>query len=669
VTSGWPAPLRLDRAAGAATLYTLLAVLFTWPLVTDLTRSVAWDHGDPLLVSWIVGWSASRVLQALGGNLAALQEIWHANIFHPEPLTLAYSELLLAQSSQILPVYGLTGNLLLSYNLLFLSTYVLSGLGMYLFVRELTGDWRAAFVAGVIYGFLPYRVNQGPHLQVLSSQWLPFALYGFRRYFSTRRLRSLVGAAVALVAQNLSCGYYLVFFSLFVPPYVLYEMVTRRLLWERRVWRDLALAGAAVGAITIASMYPYFALRDIHPLRRSMDEAAFYAADARAYVTAHGMLNVWGPYLQVMPRPEGDLFPGFLSVLLAGLALASDAWRHWGTSRRAPRSGGAGRLEIVRLATTIVATSIATLSAVALALAVAGFGPRLSLGAAGVGIGNASRLLTQVLLAAAVALLCSPRARRWAREAIGSPVAWFALFALAAFVLSLGPEPRSNGRALKGLALYPYFYEYVPGFDALRVPARFGMAVMAFLAVLAGFGAQRVIAASRRATLVAVALAGVVVAESIAVPLPVSLPIGSGAGYATPPRQLPTGARPSPLNSYLAELDSDAALIVFPFGDLTWDVRYTYESTLHWKPLVNGYSGWAPPWYARVGPVLRRPLEHPDIAWKLVMQSAATYAVVRRDAYHERGEMVAVSRWLESHGARPVAEFPQAVVLALPSRD
>ena len=84
---------------------------------------------------------------------------------------------------QILPVYALTGNIILCYNLLFLSTFVLSGLGMFLFVREVTGSARAGFVAGLIYAFAPFRVPQFAHLQVMSSQWMPFVLYGLRRYF------------------------------------------------------------------------------------------------------------------------------------------------------------------------------------------------------------------------------------------------------------------------------------------------------------------------------------------------------------------------------------------------------------------------------------------------------------------------------------------------------
>jgi hypothetical protein len=54
-----------------------------------------------------------------------------------------------------------------------------------LFVREISGNPRAAFVAGLLFAFAPYRFPQSSHLQVLSSQWMPFALYGFRRFFDS----------------------------------------------------------------------------------------------------------------------------------------------------------------------------------------------------------------------------------------------------------------------------------------------------------------------------------------------------------------------------------------------------------------------------------------------------------------------------------------------------
>ena len=160
--------------------------MLTWPLARGLARDLPGDFGDPLLNCWILAWDASHLLRALGGHLGALAGYWNANIFYPHPLALAYSDHLTMQAIQILPVYALTHNPVLCYNLLFLSTFVLSGLGMFLFVRELTGQPRRRVLAGLAFAFAPYRIGSIPHLQVLSSAWMPFALFGFRRFFDTR---------------------------------------------------------------------------------------------------------------------------------------------------------------------------------------------------------------------------------------------------------------------------------------------------------------------------------------------------------------------------------------------------------------------------------------------------------------------------------------------------
>ena len=216
---------------------------------------------------------------------------------------------------QIFPVYALTGNIILSYNLLFLSTFVLSGLGMFLFVREVTGSARAGFVAGLIYAFAPYRVPQFAHLQVISSQWMPFVLYGLRRYFETRHVRALAGAGAALVAQNLSNGYFLLFFAPFVLAYVLFEIATRR-LWATRA------CGRAVG----------------HGRRRDGCDAAVSSSLSRAapprarrarVERGQGILGRRVQLLDVScrivgvgararayPKAEGDLFPTVAALIL-----------------------------------------------------------------------------------------------------------------------------------------------------------------------------------------------------------------------------------------------------------------------------------------------------------------------------------------------------------------
>src|SRR5215813_4486525 len=140
----------MRRAAYALAAYTVIALVVTWPLARGLTRNVAWDLGDSVLNMWILSWDAEQFRAILGGDARRLLTFFDANIFHPAPLSLAYSEHLVPQALQIFPGYILTKNPILCYNLLFLSTFALSGLGMYLLVRELTGTTLAAFVGGVL---------------------------------------------------------------------------------------------------------------------------------------------------------------------------------------------------------------------------------------------------------------------------------------------------------------------------------------------------------------------------------------------------------------------------------------------------------------------------------------------------------------------------------------
>ena len=53
----------------------------------------------------------------------------------------------------------------------------------------------------------------------------------------------------------------------------------------------------------------------------------------------------------------------------------------------------------------------------------------------------------------------------------------------------------------------------------------------------------------------------------------------------------------------------------FPFGDPAWELRYVYYSTVHWKRLVNGYSGGFPQSYKVRVARLQRVTEDPDAAW------------------------------------------------------
>ena len=335
--------MRSSKTSSVALIYTLIAVIMTWPLATHLGTRLAADVGDPAFNCWVLAWTAGQVLAVFRGDFGALAGYWNGNIFSPEPLTLAYSEHLTAQMIQILPVYAATGNILLSYNLLFIASFALSGFAMYVLVRELTGNAIAAFLGGLAFAYAPYRLGQFSHLQVLTSYWMPLVIAGLHRYFtrtvganSTAALKPLGGAAIALVFQNLSCGYYLLFFTPFVAAYSLFEMARRRLLRSGRTWLHLSLAAAAVLLLTWPFVRPYLQLRELGQLGvRSREEISLFSADTHAFGTIAPNSRLLAETLSGYPQAEGE---GFVGFTILALAMAGAVWAVWRILRSVPWS-------------------------------------------------------------------------------------------------------------------------------------------------------------------------------------------------------------------------------------------------------------------------------------------------------------------------------------------
>ena len=631
----------------AAALYVALTIALTWPLAPRMTRDIAADLGDPLLNAWILAWDATH----LGRGL------WNANIFHPHPLALAYSEHLLPQAMQILPLYALTKNPVLCYNVVFLSTFVLSGLGMFLLARELTGSRTAAFVAGLAYAFAPYRFSTLSHVQVLSSAWMPFAVYGFRRSFETGRLVALAGGAAAWLLQNLSCGYYLLFFSPVLVLYVAWEITVRRRWSDRRTLVQVGSACALVGLATMPFLLPYLKLRDLGFSPRLPAEVERFSADAYAYLTADPNLRVVGRFVRAWPKAEGALFPGFTITALA-IAVIVATWCDVRVrSAKASRSIRASRsIEAARWLAWLLAA--ATVMLVAL---VFGFTLRLPF----LKITNFWRHLAVVIGFAIALFASSADARRTARRWSSHPVGIFAMLTLFAIVMSFGPHIHAQGRLIADPNLYTLFYDFVPGFDGLRAPARYGMIAAFGLATLAGFGVRWLETSGLRS--LAILAAMFIVVESFAVPIGVN---ENWVVY-TQPRLVPLPAtltlEPDAERTYrfVADLPAPSAIVELPLGEPAFDIRYLFYSTYHWKPLVNGYSGGEPADYSHLNQALQDFLTRPDRAWQLLVESRATHAIVHERFYEgERGSRV--SDWLRSRGATEVAAFGADRIFRLP---
>lgn len=543
----------------AAALIAALTLIATWPLGLRLTDSLPGDYGDPVFVTWAIGWVSGTLTDTLT-QPSALARLWDANIFFPEAQTLAFSEHFIGQSILTLPFYWASGNLLLSYNVAFLASFFLTGLGTFLLTRALTGSAIGALIAAVVATFNEYRLVWAlSHLHVLSIQWLPFALYALHRYFETDKRRWLLGAAAALIALNLSSIYYMAYSAPLIVLFVAFELAVKGRWRTPRLWLELWATAAFVVVVTLPAMLPYVEVQQRLGIERSSAEVVRYSATLDQY---------------------GQSFAGLVPALVLAI-----------------------------------------------------------FGLAGAVIGGRRGLRWVALLS-------------------------FVLAALS-FWLSLGPVIQFRGEPLSAPSLYALLYQ-LPGYDGLRVPARFASIFLLFLGVLASLG---VAALEDRwptmARIAVVPLAVGLVIWSKPYLLPYNRPIPS-EGLAVPAADLTPSKAAPPIYQAVSSLTTGAIVVEFPFGDPGYDLRYMYFAATHRRRLLNGYSGVFPPSYLERQRVLARPTLDPQAAARAIRM--ATHAVVHRTAWKDNSGVV-IGAWLETLGAQVIAEHYGAVLYALPLRE
>ena len=208
-------------------------------------------------------------------------------------------------------------------------------------------------------------------------------------------------------------------------------------------------------------------------------------------------------------------------------------------------------------------------------------------------------------------------------------------------IAAVFPRPRTRAAVVYLIALaaafemslgfhgymYRFLYEHVPAFAGLRVLARLGIFVIAFLAILAAHGYatlhDAVPPSARRA--LAVVISCVLLLE-----------------YSVSPLQLVRYDNTAPpVYEFLARLPS-GVVAEFPVPQKNTvpgpDARYTYMSTFHWKKLVNGYSGYYPPSYLRRLDGLQ---SFPDSSsLEILRRTGVSYVIVHLSSYESEKQLL-----------------------------
>jgi hypothetical protein len=591
VNSAGRVDARAGRIAALAAAFVGSAFAGTWPLVLHIGDSLPAEPRDPLLNAWILAWDADRAAHGFRG-------LWNAPILHPYKLTLAFSEHLLGIAWISSPVQWLSGNPVLAYNVAFVASYVLAGAAMYLLVRELTGRVDAALVAALAFEWCPYRYAQLARIQMEFIGWMAFGLWAMHRYARSGRGRDAAIAVGAFCLLGLSNGYYLYF--LLVPGAIVGLWIAQR---GAAPLTRLFVHGA-VGAIAMAAVFApiarvYVDARQRYDLKRDAADNARFSADVGSYLHAtpriadHFPPARWLPQVVKPDTPletkEGELFPGFVALALAIVALVGS-----------PRAQSSRRLDIWCGAAPIVLLAFAV---------------------AGIALGWSNIVLTLALWLLLIRVFVPfPRT-------IGGV---YTAIAIVAFVLSLGPEPTAWGRVFWPASPYAALFRIVPGLDGLRVPARIGMVVALALCVLAGIGAARVLrgrAVATRAAIVAV-LAAIMFADTYGGGIPLA-PIGR------------RGRLPDRVIYEWIGKQPPGAVLELPVGRMDYDYRAfraAYATLITAHPVVNGLTGYTTPlqlWLGSFSSPLRD-FDRFDNAIEFLRGLGVRYVVMRPDDFDDR---------------------------------
>jgi hypothetical protein len=591
----------ITRTTIAALAYTILTVAITYPLALHLSTRVPHDLGDPLLSTVVLWWSAH--------HLPLTADWWNAPFFWPAGGALTFSDHRLGETLLASPLQWMGFSPLASYNITLLATFPACALAAHWLAYTLTKRHDAAAIAGLAYGFNPYRFGHMEHLELLAAFGMPVALVSLHRFFDDRRIRWIVLFAVSLVVQALACSYYFLFFLVLLGLWIVWFV--RRDQLRLVVW--IAVAGLLVVAAISPIAIRYVSVHKAFGLKRLFSEVVILSADVTSLVTAPALSLLWG-WTSSLNETERQLFPGATISLLVLTGMTAAILRN----RAGPRQNKtSATLAVMAVLPGLIAASAVWLGPWRI-------GP--------VSVGTAFKPFSVAVLLVVAAVLASS----WTRGAFRrrSAFAFYVLAAATLFLFSFGPKPAFLQHQILYQAPYAWLTRLELFDENVRVPARFAMLAILCLSMAAALAYVR-LAPRRSPWRLGAALAVAILADSWITELPLL----------EPPQAWPASVSAANFNSF----------VELPLGETIHDASAMYRAMLTGRPTANGYSGYFPPHYE----ALRLGMEERDETSLNVLASRGPLLVVVERAWPYSAERL---QWLRSNpAARTIAENSEYV--------
>lgn len=300
-------------------LFILIFLLVFRDLILNLSTNLL-DWRDYPYIIWVIFQSVTHI-----SNLDFIN-FFETNAFYPHKLTLLFSDILLPQALIMIPFFSLTKNLILSFNLLFTTTFVLNFVSTYLFWKQIFKKELLSFLGSLLVIFSPFFHLELSHFQMLSYWPFFFAFYFLLKNGEKYEVKYLFLLGLFITIQFLS--------SIYLSVYLIFSILifyTIQLVWQKE-FKNVASKVSIIFIIFIITsgvfIKGYIDMKNTYNIKRDIKEYITYSAHLSDYIFTSQIKSLihQSSVMQIWNKADKNWslhssFPGFLIFVLSIYAL------------------------------------------------------------------------------------------------------------------------------------------------------------------------------------------------------------------------------------------------------------------------------------------------------------------------------------------------------------
>ena len=308
----------------AFVFYTFLTFVMTFPLILRMNQIMGDAGGDGTYFVWLIRWYQKALFEL------KIYPFFNPNMNYPQGWNLASTDISPVMVALALPVSLLFGSTS-GYNFSMLLSFILSGWGMYMWIKHLTRNDMAGLVAGTIYAFLPFHMAHFliGHLNLAGMQWFPFYFWGLHDLLKQEKFSwkpvLLAGVSIGFISGTSSYYVYMtiIISAIFLLGFLVFKGYKR--LKSPVFWKSIVLFSVISIVLVGIAMLPYLSFNAQGGLAsRSVEYASTYSASPTDYVIPSIKQFLWGGWIDNRFSPEiwqeSTLYIGTVAFVLAVIA-------------------------------------------------------------------------------------------------------------------------------------------------------------------------------------------------------------------------------------------------------------------------------------------------------------------------------------------------------------